>query len=121
MPKHASSHLKTIAVLTALAVAIPSYAFAGEEIQGTIASINSTFNISVDDGRGFMDNVELHQGTSCGEAHLELVCFQGQFGDDAPVQIGGAVTPATMLSRSPWDGSRPRTRPRETRATSAAP
>ena len=44
----------------------PSYgqpAPSGEEIQGTVASINSTFNITVNDNRGFADNVDLHQGT----------------------------------------------------------
>jgi hypothetical protein len=53
---------------------IPSYAQPGrdESIQGRIASVNGTFNISVRDDRGFVDNVELHQGTIINPTGLTL-------------------------------------------------
>ena len=53
---------------------IPSYAQPSrdESIQGRIASVNGTFNISVRDDRGFVDNVELHQGTIINPTGLTL-------------------------------------------------
>ena len=53
---------------------IPTYAQPGrdESIQGRIASVNGTFNISVRDDRGFVDNVELHQGTIINPTGLTL-------------------------------------------------
>jgi len=53
---------------------VPSYAQPGrdESIQGRIASVNGTFNISVRDNRGFVDNVELHQGTIINPTGLTL-------------------------------------------------
>jgi hypothetical protein len=54
---------------------IPSYAQPSrdESIHGRIASVNGTFNISVRDDRGFIDNVELHQGTIINPTGLTLV------------------------------------------------
>jgi hypothetical protein len=43
-----------------------------ESIHGRIYSINSTFNITVTDDNGFMDNVELHQGTVINPTGLTL-------------------------------------------------
>ncbi len=53
---------------------VPSYAQPNrdETIQGRIASVNGTFNISVRDDRGFIDNVELHQGTIINPTGLTL-------------------------------------------------
>jgi hypothetical protein len=53
---------------------LPSYAqpLHDETIQGRIVSINGTFNISVRDERGFIDNVELHQGTIINPTGLTL-------------------------------------------------
>src|ERR1700761_6814265 len=63
-------------VLPAIASAqgMPSYAAPnqGETIQGRIVSVNDTFNISVRDDRGFVDNVELHQGTIINPTGLTL-------------------------------------------------
>lgn len=61
--------------VAASAQAYPPYAegsSGSETIQGTIASINSTFNMTVDDSRGFADNVELHQGTVINPTGLTL-------------------------------------------------
>jgi hypothetical protein len=44
----------------------------GQQISGTIASINGTWNISVDDSNGYMDSVELHQGTIINPTGLTL-------------------------------------------------
>jgi hypothetical protein len=53
---------------------VPSYAQPNrdESIHGRIASVNGTFNISVRDDRGFIDNVELHQGTIINPTGLTL-------------------------------------------------
>ncbi len=53
---------------------VPSYAQPNREetIHGRIASVNGTFNISVRDDRGFVDNVELHQGTIINPTGLTL-------------------------------------------------
>lgn len=60
----------------ALAQELPPYArasYGGDEvIHGRIASINGTFNISVNDDRGFVDNVDLHQGTIINPTGLTL-------------------------------------------------
>lgn len=83
MIKHFSSHLHKLAAPIAAAVLgaglIPTAvsaqvlpAYAGGEIQGTIASINSTFNITVRDNNGYLDNVELHQGTIINPTGLTL-------------------------------------------------
>jgi hypothetical protein len=81
-----SSHFKKItAALAAIALgaamfpaiasaqAVPPYATEqGGEIQGTISSINGTWNISVADANGYTDNVELHQGTIINPTGLTL-------------------------------------------------
>ena len=43
-----------------------------QTIHGRIYSINSTFNITVTDDNGYMDNVELHQGTVINPTGLTL-------------------------------------------------
>ena len=63
-------------LVAALAVAVlPVAASAQAEaqtIQGTIQSINGTFNITVQDQNGDLDNVELHQGTVINPTGLTL-------------------------------------------------
>jgi hypothetical protein len=58
----------------AFAQPVPSYASGSsdETIRGTIAAINGPFNISVRDERGFIDNVNLHQGTIINPTGLTL-------------------------------------------------
>lgn len=53
---------------------LPSYAQPSTEqtIAGRIAAINSTFNISVRDDKGYIDNVELHRGTIINPTGLTL-------------------------------------------------
>jgi hypothetical protein len=53
---------------------VPAYASAGtdQQIQGTIAAINGTWNISVADASGYNDSVELHQGTIINPTGLSL-------------------------------------------------
>lgn len=116
MATHFSPHFNKITAALAAAVLgagmLPAIASAQAlpegEIQGTVASINDTFNISVDDNRGSMDNIELHQGTIINPTGLTLepgmaVTILG-YGDgnqfdaneiDTPYSYGGAApTPA---------------------------
>jgi hypothetical protein len=53
---------------------LPAYADAGgdQQIQGTVAGINGTWNISVADANGYNDSVELHQGTIINPTGLTL-------------------------------------------------
>ena len=55
---------------------VPSYASANagadQQIQGTISSINDTWNITVADANGYSDSVELHQGTIINPTGLTL-------------------------------------------------
>lgn len=62
------------APLAASAQGAPSYARPSSEqtIHGRIASINGTFNITVRDDAGYLDNVELHQGTIINPTGLTL-------------------------------------------------
>jgi hypothetical protein len=51
----------------------PGYQNGGEEtIHGRIIAVDNTWNISVADDRGFVDNVELHQGTIINPTGLAL-------------------------------------------------
>jgi hypothetical protein len=50
----------------------PSYASQDETIHGRIAAVNDPFNISVQDDRGFIDAVSLHQGTIINPTGLSL-------------------------------------------------
>jgi hypothetical protein len=45
---------------------------AGEQIQGTIASIDGTWNITVNDANGYRDSIALHQGTVINPTGLTL-------------------------------------------------
>jgi hypothetical protein len=52
---------------------IPAYAApADQHVQGTIASINGTWNLTVNDTNGYSDSVELHQGTIINPTGLTL-------------------------------------------------
>jgi hypothetical protein len=50
----------------------PSYADQGEQIHGTIASIGGKYTIYVRDARGFVDTVQLHDGTVINPTGLTL-------------------------------------------------
>jgi len=72
------------AAIAATALILPSLAFAqdapsydiagaaGQQIQGTVAAINGTWNITVHDANGYADSVELHQGTIINPTGLTL-------------------------------------------------
>jgi hypothetical protein len=76
--------LSAVAALTALIVPLgaaaqdvpsyarPAYVSTDETIHGRIRSVDGTFNISVDDDRGFIDSVQLHQGTVINPTGLTL-------------------------------------------------
>ena len=53
---------------------VPSYSVgdANQQIQGTVSSINDTWNITVNDSNGYSDSVELHQGTIINPTGLTL-------------------------------------------------
>jgi hypothetical protein len=101
----------------ASAQGIPSYAqpVRDETIQGRIVSVNGTFNISVRDDRGFVDNVELHQGTIINPTGLTLeagmsvtivgVSNGGEFDAneiDTPYQYSGPVPEPVYLGPGWW-------------------
>jgi hypothetical protein len=50
----------------------PVYVSTDETVHGRIRSVDGAFNISVDDDRGFVDNVQLHQGTIINPTGLSL-------------------------------------------------
>ena len=50
----------------------PSYASGEETIRGRIASFDGRFHLEVRDDRGFIDNVQLHQGTVINPTGLTL-------------------------------------------------
>jgi hypothetical protein len=60
--------------LAAQAQPLPSYASPSREetIRGTISSTNGQYTIYVHDIRGFIDNVQLHQGTVINPTGLRL-------------------------------------------------
>jgi hypothetical protein len=63
------------ALFTPAIASAQDYAYndnADQQIQGTISSINGTWNISVADANGYRDNVALHQGTVINPTGLTL-------------------------------------------------
>ena len=67
----ASAALAVTFAVAALPMAASAQA-EDQELQGTVQSINSTFNITVLDSNGNLDNVELHQGTVINPTGLTL-------------------------------------------------
>lgn len=61
-----------VLIATLAFAALPGFAMADEQIQGTIQSINGTWNITVEDVNGYLDNVGLHQGTIINPTGLTL-------------------------------------------------
>jgi hypothetical protein len=63
-----------VSAAPAFAQPVPNYASgtSDETIRGTVAAINGPYNISVRDERGFVDNVNLHQGTIINPTGLSL-------------------------------------------------
>jgi hypothetical protein len=70
--------ISLFSMLPAAAQSVPSYASAhtDETIQGTIASVDGPYAISVRDSRGFVDSVTLHQGTIINPTGLTLAAGQ---------------------------------------------
>jgi hypothetical protein len=62
------------ALITPAIASAQDYASAGQDqqIQGTVASINGTWNITVADANGYADSVDLHQGTIINPTGLTL-------------------------------------------------
>ncbi|HTJ25815.1 MAG TPA: hypothetical protein VMA36_06595 [Candidatus Limnocylindria bacterium] len=106
--------------LAASAQDVPSYAqpasaSSDETITGRIASIDGTFNITVDDARGFSDNVALYQGTIINPTGLTLesgmdVTIEG-YADgsqfvaneiDTPYQLSGPAPAPTYYGPGWW-------------------
>jgi hypothetical protein len=101
----------------ASAQAAPMYASsdAGQQIQGTIAGINGTWNLTVADADGNNDSIELHQGTIINPTGLTLepgmnVTIDG-YADgsnfdateiDTPYQYQGPAPVAVYYGRGSW-------------------
>ena len=77
-PRLAGAVLAAAALITpvlASAQSAPSYATAAgpsQQIQGTVAAIDGTWNITVADANGYDDSVALHQGTIINPTGLTL-------------------------------------------------
>jgi hypothetical protein len=96
-------------VAPAFAQPVPSYASgtSDETIRGTVAAINGPYNISVRDERGFVDNVNLHQGTIINPTGLSLapglpVTILGH-NDGSAFSANEIDTPYQTLSAVPLD------------------
>jgi hypothetical protein len=122
------NNIKTIltlgAALAATALISPAIASAqdmafgggpGQQIQGTVSSIDGTWNITVSDASGYSDNVALHQGTIINPTGLTLepgmsVTIDG-YADgstfdateiDTPYQYNGPAPVAVYYGSGDW-------------------
>jgi len=90
----------------------PQYGQPQEEtIHGRIYSINATFNITVTDDNGYMDNVDLHQGTIINPTGLTLapgmeVTIVG-YGNGSAFEAMEIDTPYSYAGPAPVPGARP--------------
>jgi hypothetical protein len=90
---------------------VPSYAVptttisTDETIHGRIHSVNGAFDISVDDDRGFVDNVELHQGTIINPTGLTLA--PGMSVTILGVNSGAALSANEIDTPYTYDGPLP--------------
>ena len=91
---------------------VPSYATQDQQIHGRIASFDGGYNLQVRDDKGYLDNVQLHQGTVINPTGLTLApgmvvsvngYSQGSYFAaneiDTPYQLYGAVP---YYSGHPW-------------------
>jgi hypothetical protein len=88
---------------------------AGQQIQGTVSSIDGTWNITVNDSSGYSDNIALHQGTIINPTGLTLepgmnVTIDG-YSDgssfdateiDTPYQYNGPAPVAVYYGSGAW-------------------
>ncbi|MBD5633849.1 MAG: hypothetical protein IAI49_05165 [Candidatus Eremiobacteraeota bacterium] len=112
----ATAALTLAAPIAALAQDVPSYAqtvAADEQLRGRILSFDGGYNLAVRDERGFVDNVQLHDGTIINPTGITLApgmvvsiegYNQGPFLSaneiDTPYQIDAGVP---YYSGHPWD------------------
>jgi hypothetical protein len=105
------------ALITPAIASAQDYAAAGQDtqIQGTVASINDTWNITVADANGYADSVALHQGTIINPTGLTLepgmsVTIDG-YADgpnfdameiDTPYQYSGPAPVAVYYGPGSW-------------------
>jgi hypothetical protein len=104
------------ALITPAIASAQDYANAGDQqIQGTVASINGTWNITVADANGYADSVDLHQGTIINPTGLTLepgmsVTIDG-YADgpnfdameiDTPYQYSGPAPVAVYYGPGSW-------------------
>jgi hypothetical protein len=68
----ATAALITPSIVSAQEVSSYADSGANQQIQGTVSSIDGTWNITVDDASGYSDNVALHQGTIINPTGLTL-------------------------------------------------
>jgi len=105
------------ALITPAIASAQDYAPAGQDtqIQGTVASINGTWNLTVADANGYADSVDLHQGTIINPTGLTLepgmnVTIDG-YADgsnfdameiDTPYQYSGPAPVAVYYGPGSW-------------------
>jgi hypothetical protein len=68
--------LAAAAAIGAIALPVAAQAQEDDQIQGTIAAVTGTYSIEVNDARGFVDNVALHDGTIINPTGLTLAAGQ---------------------------------------------
>jgi hypothetical protein len=89
----------------------PSYANGEENIHGRIVSFDGGYNLQVRDEQGYVDNVQLHQGTIINPTGLTLepgmvVSILGY--NAGPYLAANEIdTPYTYYSGMPWYGGHP--------------
>jgi hypothetical protein len=107
----ATAALTLAAPLAAAAQDVPSYAqtaSADEQIRGRVLSFDGGYDLAVRDERGFVDNIQLHQGTIINPTGITLepgmiVSVIGF--DDGPVLTANEIdTPYTVDAGIPYYG-----------------
>ena len=109
-----SGLLKTISSGPASADSLPSYASAEQTIHGRIRSVDGQYHLTVSDDKGYLDHVNLHQGTVINPTGLTLapgmsVTILGYNGGsvfvaneiDTPY-VGGGPPPAAVRYGVGW-------------------
>jgi len=89
----------------------PSYASGEENVHGRIVAFDGMYNVRVRDERGFVDNVQMHQGTIINPTGLTLE--PGMIVSILGYNAGGYLaaneidTPYTYYGGVPWYGGHP--------------
>ncbi|HEX3468647.1 MAG TPA: hypothetical protein VHT05_11265 [Candidatus Elarobacter sp.] len=89
----------------------PSYASGEENVHGRIVNFDGAYNLQVRDEQGYVDNVQLHQGTIINPTGITLqpgmvVSILG-FNSGSYLAANEVDTPYTFYGGQPWYGGHP--------------